>query len=48
VVLYTDANGGQIPTQSVETRIIQPHATGTITIALPPGVSTHGVVLDCK
>jgi len=48
VVLYTDANGGQIPTQSVETRIIQPHATGTITIALPLGVSTHGVVLDCK
>jgi hypothetical protein len=48
VVLYTDASGGQIPTQSVETRIIQPHATGTVTIALPPGVSTHDVVLDCK
>jgi hypothetical protein len=48
VVLYTDASGGQIPTQSVETGIIAPHATGTIRISLPTGASTHDVVFDCK
>jgi hypothetical protein len=48
VALYTSAGGGRIPTQSVETGIIGPHATATVTITLPPGASAHGVTLDCK
>jgi hypothetical protein len=48
VALYTDASGGQVPTQSVETEIIRPHGTGTVTVPLPAGVSTQDVVLDCK
>jgi hypothetical protein len=48
VALYTGGSGGQIPTQSVETGVIDANGTVTVTIALPPGTTTHGVVLDCK
>jgi hypothetical protein len=48
VALYTSGGSGQVPTQSVETAVIPPHGTGTVTIVLPPGASTQGVGLDCK
>jgi hypothetical protein len=48
VALYTSGGGGQIPTQPVETGLIDPHGTTAVTIVLPPGASTHGIGLDCK
>ena len=48
VALYASAGGGRVPTQSVESGVISPHGTATVTILLPPGSSTRGVTLDCK
>jgi hypothetical protein len=48
VALYTSGGGSLVPTQSVETGVIEPHGTATVTVVLPPGASTHGITLDCK
>jgi len=49
VALYTTGGGGgQIPTNSVTTKVIPAHGTGSVTIALPVGAQTSHVTVDCK
>jgi len=41
LALWTDASGAQQPTRAVQTAIIQPGSSGTVTIALPAGAGAR-------
>jgi len=47
VALYPQPGGGELPTADVETSVIQPGASGTVTITLPSSGGASHVRVSC-
>jgi len=47
VALWAQPGGGELPTQAVQTRTIQPGTSGQVTIELPPQASGARIRVSC-